>query len=253
MYYFCLAGCTLRAVRKYIGSFSAVCLLQSFVACSLGIGMIGYAMIGYRLSFVGASLISGQLVRCLHRRTIVAAAMLTNVAVVGSWFAWSPPSVGSSIEVRVAALMIVWCVLNGAVIGVLRAVIYSLFPLLFAATFDDVLAQAAVWDSLGTSVAYLANSQLCFGLKAGGVAVLTVLAMVTYGALEYVVARDGRRLRQYRANTRDATTSTGGNGLVGNVVLDSSLIQNSVIKTKASLSLLVDDNRITVVPCSNAS
>jgi len=217
--------------------------------------MIGYAMIGYRLSFVGASLLTGQLVRCLHRRTIVAAAMLTNLAVVGSWFAWTPPPSGSSAGVELAALMIVWCVLNGAVIGVLRAVVYSLFPLLFAASFDHVLAQAAVWDSLGTSVAYFANSQFCFDVKAGAVIVFTVIAMVTYSALEYVVARDARWLRQHASTSRDASTGTATpttTHLVANVVLDSSLIKNNTIKAKASVSLLVDDNHIRVVP-GNAS
>ena len=217
--------------------------------------MIGYAMIGYRLSFVGASLLTGQLVRCLHRRTIVVAAMLTNVAIVGSWFAWTPPPSGSAAGVNVAALMIIWCVMNGAVIGVLRAVIYSLFPLLFAGSFNHVLAQAAVWDSLGTSVAYFANSQFCFGVKAGAVIVLTVVAMVTYGALEYVVARDGRRPRQHGSTSRDIAAGTATpttTQLVANVVLDSSLIKNNDAKTKACVSLLVDENQITVVP-TNAS
>ena len=202
-------------------------------------------MIGYRLSFIAASLLAGQLVRCLHRRTIVAAAMITNIAVVGSWFAWTPPSSGSAAGVRTVVLMIVWCVLNGAVIGVLRAVLYSLFPLLFATSFDHVLAQAAVWDSLGTSAAYFANSHFCFGDKAVAVIVLTCFAMVTYGALEYVVAREGRRLRQHESkSTCDAAdgtaTSTTGHfhefPLVANIVLDSSLIKNN-IKTKACVSL----------------
>ena len=226
---------------------SCVYGFQSFVACSLGIGMIGYAMIGYRLSFIGASLLTGQLVRCLHRRTIVAAAMLTNVAVVGSWFAWTPPSPTVDPGTHVAVLMIVWCVLNGAVIGVLRAVVYSLFPLLFAASFDHVLAQAAVWDSLGTSVTYFANSQLCFGVKAGAVMTLVIVAMVTYGALEYVMARDSRRLRQHSSTSTDARSTTATN-LVASVVLDSSLIKNSSAdKTKTCVSLLVDHNQITVV------
>jgi len=214
--------------------------------------MIGYAMIGYRLSFIAASLLTGQFVRCLHRRTIVVAALLINVAVVCSWFGWTPPPSGTVAGVRVAALMIVWCVLNGAVIGVLRAVFYSLFPLLFAASFDHVLAQATVWDSLGMSVTFFANSQFCFGPKAGAVVVLTVVAVVTYGALEYVVARDGRRLRQHVSTSRDAaadgTATPTGSHLVANVVLDSSLIKNDNIKTKACVSLLVDDNQITVVP-----
>ena len=216
--------------------------------------MIGYTMIGYRLSLVGASLLTGQLVRCLHRRTIVVAAMLTNIAVVGSWFAWTPPASGSAPGVRVAVLMISWCVLNGAVIGVLRAVVYSLFPLLFATSFDHVLAQAAVWDSLGTSVAYFANSQFCFGVKASAVIVLTVFAMVTYVALEYVVARDGRRLLQHGSTSRDANAGMATpttTHLVANVVLDSSLTKNNTIKTTACVSLL-DDNHITVDP-TNAS
>jgi len=219
--------------------------------------MIGYAMIGYRLSFVGSSLLTGQLVRCLHRRTIVAAAMLTNVAVVGSWFAWTPPPPGATGGVQVAALMIIWCILNGVVIGVLRAVIYSLFPLLFASSFDHVLAQAAVWDSLGTSIAYFANSQFCFDVKAGAVIAFTIFALVTYGGLEYVVARDGRQLRQHSSvPSRDATTAVTTTPttthLVDNVVLDPSLIKNNNAKPTACVSLLVDDKHTTLLP-TNAS
>jgi len=239
---------------------------QSFVACSLGIGMIGYAMIGYRVSFIVCSLVAGHLlVRCLHRRTIVTAAMLLNVGVVGSWYAWTPPggSGGSGDStLGVAALMITWCVLNGAVLGVLRAVFYSLFPLMFAASFDHVLAQAAVWDSLGTSLAYFANSQFCFGVKAGAAIAFTVVAMVTYAGLEYVVARDRRRLRQHGgpSTTGDAAanattpTTTANNNLVTNVVLDPSMIkQNDDIKAKTSVSLLADDSQITVVPSTDAN
>jgi len=212
--------------------------------------MIGYAMIGYRMSFIVASLLTGQLVRCLHRRTIVVAAMLVNVAIVSSWFAWAPPPPGSAAGVRVAILMIFWCVLNGAVIGVLRAVVYSLFPLLFAASFDYALALDTVWDSLGTSVAYFANSQFCFGVKAGIVIALTIFAMVTYVALEYVVARDGRRLRHHGSTSRDAATSTATsttNNKVADVLLNSSLIKNNNIKTKPCVSL-IDDSQIIVVP-----
>ena len=135
------------------------------MACSLGIAMIGYANIGYRLSFVGASLLAGRLVRCLRRRTLVVAAMLANVAAVGSWFAWTPPAAAAAVRgggvaaAPVHVVMLAWCVLNGAVIGTLRAVFYSLFPLLFAASFDLVLAQATVWDGLGMSAAFLANSR----------------------------------------------------------------------------------------------
>jgi len=223
--------------------------------------MIGYAMIGYRLSLVGAGLLAGQLVRCFHRRTIVFVALIANVATVGSWFAWTPPtSTSTSSGLEVVVLMIVWCVLNGAVIGVLRAVVYSLFPLLFALSFRDALAQAAVWDSLGTSAAYFANSRFCFGVKAGAAMALTVVAMVTYGALEYCVARDGRLLREQRHPVSTSTAAAGtatppaNHHLVSNVVLDSSLIKNSAVKTKACVSLLVDDtSTITVVPANSAS
>jgi len=191
---------------------------QSFVACSLGIGMIGYAMIGYRVSFIVSSLVAGQLlVRCLHRRTIITAAMIVNVAVVSSWFAWTPPPGGSGVA-SVAALMMTWCALNGAVLGVLRAVFYSLFPLLFA-SLDRVLAQATVWDSVGMSLAYFANSRFCFGIKAGAAIAVTALALITYVGLECVVTRDGRRERS--STTKDATTitaTTTTDNLVANVV-----------------------------------
>lgn len=235
-----------------ITSFAIGAFNQSFVACSLGIGMIGYANVGYRVTFVGASLLAGQLVRCVHRRTIIVAAMLTNVAVVGSWFAWTPPPSSAGVAVvRVAALMIAWCAMNGAVIGTLRAVFYSLFPLLFAATFDDALAQATVWDALGMSAAFFADSRFCFGAKAGAVMALTVAATATYGALEYVVARDGRRPPQRRrsASTDAPAATTSAHLGVVDVVLDASLIKNSDVKTKAGTSLLVDDNHIANANC----
>jgi len=212
--------------------------------------MIGYANTGYRLSFVGASLLTGQLVRCLRRRTIVVAAMLTNVAVVGSWFAWTPPSSGTVPGLHVTALVIAWCVLNGAVIGTLRAVFYSLFPLLFAASLDHALAQVAVWDSLGMSVAFFANSRFCFGAKAGAVIAVTVVAMVTYGALEYVLARDGRRLRQDGSSSRDVAASVSAHLVANVVIIDSSLMKNDNVKRKTRVSLLVDDNQITNANCN---
>jgi len=214
--------------------------------------MIGYANIGYRLSIVGASLLTGQLVRCIHRRTIVVAAMLTNVVAVGSWFAWTPPpppdsssSSGSAVRVQLAALMIGWCALNGAVIGTLRAVFYSLFPLLFAASFDHALAQATVWDGLGMSVAFLVDSRFCFGAKAAAVMALTVAAAATYGALECVLARraHGSAARDVVSRSRDHATAPTAGHLVANVVLDASLIKNDNVNTKTCVSLLNDDKQ----------
>jgi len=74
--------------------------------------------------------------------------------------------------------------------------------------------------------------------------------MVTYGALEYVLARDGRRLRQDGSSSRDVAAPVSAH-LVANVaIIDSSLMKNDNVKRKTRVSLLVDDNQITNANCN---
>jgi len=89
--------------------------------------MTGRGTAYQRGAFIATTLMTGQLIaRFFRRRTIVLVVLLSSVLIVACTLTWQS---GSSRHDR--SLIVIWCVLNGAVAGVLRTTVYSIFPTLF--------------------------------------------------------------------------------------------------------------------------
>lgn len=161
------------------------------MACLLGVDYIGYATLCFRGSLIVSCLLLGQLTSCVRRRTIVVASQLTLAAILASWFVPLPTSAASTSYVTVVVMF--WAAVNGAIFGLMRTAMFAIFPVLFRDRLPSALAHCNVWECLGSAVAFFVNDRFCFGVKAYGLAVLVTISLVTYIALEILVARGAEK------------------------------------------------------------
>jgi hypothetical protein len=166
---------------------------QSFVGCLLGVKYIGYATLCFRGSLIACSLLAGQLVTCVNRRTIVLVAQLVMIVAICTWFIPLPsrtsrPDSSPDVQMTILVVVMTWCAANGAVYGLLRTAVFGLFPLLFRRNLPFALAHANIWESFGAALTFFINDRFCFGVKAYAFIVLTAVAAATYVALECVIS-----------------------------------------------------------------
>ncbi len=74
----------------YIWIEVGIAYFQSFVSCSLGIGMVGYVMMSRAACYTIASYLSGKSAQYLHRSVHFTIAMALYAVVVTIWLLWQP-------------------------------------------------------------------------------------------------------------------------------------------------------------------
>jgi len=143
--------------------------------------MIGHGTAYQRGAFIVTSLLTGQLaIHFIRRRTIIIVVLLAAIVIIASSFTWQS---GSSD--RDLTLIVVWCVMHGAVAGVLRAAVCGMYPTLTGRSrLDSVLLHANLWDSAGATLAVVVADWLCLVIRAWIVVFVAGTAAVAYAGLE---------------------------------------------------------------------
>ena len=146
--------------------------------------MIGFGTSYQRGAFIVTCLLTGQLVVhfICRRRTIILAVLLAAVAIFAGTFIWHSSSSDHDVT-----LIVVWCVIHGAVAGVLRAAVCGRYPALSSPSrLDSVLLHANLWESMGATLAVLVADWLCLVIRAWIVIFVSGSAAVAYAGLECV-------------------------------------------------------------------
>ena len=143
--------------------------------------MNGHGTAYQRGAFIITALLTGQLmIHLVQRRTIILVVLLAAVFVVAATFTWHHTSSDNDMT-----LIAVWCVMNGAVAGLLRAAVYSIYPTLFGQRrLDSALLHANLWDSVGAALGVLVADWLCLVIRAWLVIFAAGSAAVGYAGLE---------------------------------------------------------------------
>jgi len=149
--------------------------------------MIGQGTAYQRGAFGITTLLTGQLmILFIRRRTIVIVVLLAAVFVVAGTFTWNTSSSDQDMT-----LIVVWCLINGAVAGILRAAMVGIYPTLFGrGRLDSVLLHANLWDSVGATLGVLVADWLCLVIRAWLVIFAAGLAAVGYAGLECTCTYD---------------------------------------------------------------
>jgi len=143
--------------------------------------MNGHGTAYQRGAFIVTSLLTGLVTtHFIRRRTIVLAGLLAAMFIVASTLTWQSKSSDHD-----ATLIAVWCLMNGAVAGVLRTAVCSIYSVLFGRDrLDSALLLANLWDSVGATLAVLTSDWLCLVIRAWIVVFTAGLAAVVYACLE---------------------------------------------------------------------
>jgi len=143
--------------------------------------MIGHGTAYQRGAFIVTSLLTGALaIHFIRRRTIILVVLLSTVVIVASTFTWQ----GSSSD-HDMALVVAWCVVNGAVAGILRSAVCGIYPALTSPSrLDSLLLHVNLWDSLGAALSVLVTDWLCLVIRAWIVIFVAGFAAVGYARLE---------------------------------------------------------------------
>jgi len=152
--------------------------------------MVGHGTAYQRGAFIVSSLLASQLLaHCIRRRTAVVVTLLSTVVVVAGSLTWQTGSSGHD-----AGLIVLWCLVNGAAAGVLRAGVHGIYPSsLFGDRdrLDSVLLHANLWDSVGAALAVAVADRLCLVVRAWILVFAAGAAAVCHAVLECVDAGSG--------------------------------------------------------------
>jgi len=141
----------------------------------------GHGTAYQRSAFIVTSLLTGQiLIHFIRRGIIILVVLLAFVFVVAVTFTWQ-----TGYSHNDWTSVVVWCMINGAVAGVLRSALYGVYPTLFGRSqLDSALLHANLWDSVGAAMSVVVSDWLCLVIRAWFVIFVAGAASVAFGALE---------------------------------------------------------------------
>ncbi|XP_069090632.1 protein unc-93 homolog A isoform X1 [Pleurodeles waltl] len=156
---------------------------KSYVTCSLGIQYVGYVMICFAATNSVCSMAFGKLSQYTGRIALFALATATHVACIIALLLWKP-------HPDQFAVFFIFPALWGMADAVWQTQTNALYGVLFDDHKEAAFANYRLWESLGFVIAYAYSTFLCVSVKLYILLAVLVVAMVTYGFVEYREAKN---------------------------------------------------------------
>ncbi|CAG5133462.1 unnamed protein product, partial [Candidula unifasciata] len=148
---------------------------KSYVACPLGIHMVGYVMASYGATTPVFVFIVSRLAKVAGRFLLLTLSMVVQIVLFIILFLWSPTA---DDELFIFLLPMVW----GVSESVLLAQANSLIAMLFPDQKEPAFANFHACRSLGYTISFLNASYMCVSTK-----LIVCLAFASFGLLLYVI------------------------------------------------------------------
>lgn len=152
---------------------------RSFTTCVLGIQFVGYVMICFSAATALCSLLYGKISQYTGRIAIYMLGAATHLSCIVALLLWRPHSSQMAVFFLLPGLWgmgdAVWQTQNNA-----------LFGTLFEKNKEAAFANYRLWEALGFVIAFGYSSFLCVSVKLYILLAVLILAMVTYGTVEYL-------------------------------------------------------------------
>ncbi|XP_063704825.1 UNC93-like protein [Culicoides brevitarsis] len=182
----------LIAITVFIGmeqAFIGADFTQAYVACALGVHMIGYVMICFGVVNAICSIIFGSIMKYIGRNLIIALGALAHGGLIIFCLMWRPSPDHPLIFFLVSG---VW----GVGDAVWQTQINGLYGTLFRRNKEAAFSNYRLWESLGFVVAYAYSTTLCAEMKC-----YVLLAVLAVGVIGYIIV-EIRHTKQERRITK---------------------------------------------------
>ncbi|XP_035681661.1 protein unc-93 homolog A-like [Branchiostoma floridae] len=158
---------------------------KSYVSCVLGVQAVGYVLLCYRVTSSVFSLLSGHVNRYVGTRSLLIAAAVAMVALLGYMLWWQP------VESAVASIYLVaggW----GATLAVWQTQLDALIGVLFLNNKEAAFAGMKMTHALGSAMTFAYSSAVCTGVKLFILLAVLAAGLVGYGVLEWKTRKEAR-------------------------------------------------------------
>ncbi|CAG5123831.1 unnamed protein product [Candidula unifasciata] len=151
---------------------------KSYVACPIGIHMVGYVMAVYGATTPAFVYIFSHLARIAGRFLLLMLSLLTHIFLFIVLFRWTPTADEKAV---IFIIPIVW----GVSESILQAQANALIAMLFPTQKEPAFANFHAWRSLGYAITFLNASYLCVSTKLIVCMTFAGLGTVLYVILEF--------------------------------------------------------------------
>ncbi|XP_048699968.1 protein unc-93 homolog A isoform X2 [Caretta caretta] len=178
--------CLLIPLTMYSGfeqAFLAGDYTKSYVTCALGIHFVGYVMISFSATNSLCSLFFGKISQLTGRKALFALAAITNLACIIALLLWKP-------HPNQLAVFFIFSALWGLADAIWQTQTNALYGVLFEKHKEAAFANYRLWESLGFVIAFGYSTFFHVYVKLYIVMAVLVVAIATYGTVEYLEAKD---------------------------------------------------------------
>jgi len=162
---------------------------QAYVACALGVHMIGYVMICFGVVNAICSIIFGSIMKYIGRVPIIALGALVHGGLVIFCLIWRPHPDQPYLFFLCSSL---W----GVGDAVWQTQINGLYGTLFRRNKEAAFSNYRLWESMGFVVAYAYSTALCAEMKC-----YVLIAVLVLGCVGYIIV-ESRHIQKERRITR---------------------------------------------------
>nr|XP_018917377.1 PREDICTED: UNC93-like protein isoform X1 [Bemisia tabaci]XP_018917378.1 PREDICTED: UNC93-like protein isoform X1 [Bemisia tabaci]XP_018917379.1 PREDICTED: UNC93-like protein isoform X1 [Bemisia tabaci] len=165
---------------------------QAYVACALGIPLVGYVMICFGVVNAICSLLFGTLMKYIGRVPLMALGFAVHGVLIWVLIVWRPHPNSPHIFFTISSL---W----GVGDAVWQTQVNGLYGTLFRRNKEAAFSNYRLWESTGYVVAYAYSTHLCARMKLYVMGVVLVVGMMGYAIVEIrhsIKARRQKRLAE---------------------------------------------------------